>query len=87
MAKTFYKVPDERIQPVRDQETIDLGDKGGRLRRQLVVFLLQPIQTPGHPLFPLPAGAAPGAYEITMTAMKPIQSRFVFISLIYLLDG
>jgi flavorubredoxin len=27
MAKTFYKVPDERIQPVRDQETISLGDK------------------------------------------------------------
>jgi flavorubredoxin len=27
MAKIFYKVPDERIQPVRDQETISLGDK------------------------------------------------------------
>jgi flavorubredoxin len=27
MAKTFFKVPDERIQPVRDQETISLGDK------------------------------------------------------------
>ena len=27
MAKTFFKVPDERIQPVRDQETISLGDR------------------------------------------------------------
>jgi len=27
MARTFYKVPDERILPVRDQETISLGDK------------------------------------------------------------
>ncbi len=27
MAKTFFKVPDERLQPVHDQETISLGDK------------------------------------------------------------
>jgi flavorubredoxin len=27
MARTFYKVPDERILSVRDQETISLGDK------------------------------------------------------------